>query len=429
MTRFQKNRILILGGSVRNKADQELVVNRIEKIGPEPMLYSYIENVAREGLISNTEGAALAAAYGMKGWADEIRYERLNRFFDLRSRRRDTDRLLEAIADSRGVLVATPVYFGDRSSYLQDLFAIIRREKGVVEGKMFGMVSVGAKRNGGQETTNIYALNEAAELGFLVVGNGPPTSQYGGTMVGGNMGTMENDYFGIMTSIGTGKNVARGGKFLAGMGRSGKTKKKLKIAIWLLQDVGSRLRRVSETIAAVRTGGGIEYSVVDLTKCSFSKCLACNACPHHRDEPSLHYKCRIKNDDMRTILDQLLGVDAVLLGVLDPPTPQGLKTVYQLFTERTRFIRRDDFLLSFRLFAGLVANEKGRSSVYPLKLLTSYIRHNTIFHRHLEYGSDVVDPQIYMMEELDRFEGYVRRIASAVSVLDVGEQKYLGIGY
>ena len=57
-------------------------------------------------------------------------------------------------------------------------------------------------------------MQSVTELGGLVVGNGPPTSQFGGTAVGGNIGTMENDYFGIMTSQGTGLRVAETAEIL-----------------------------------------------------------------------------------------------------------------------------------------------------------------------------------------------------------------------
>ena len=51
-----------------------------------------------------------------------------------------------------------------------------------------------AKRNGGQETTLVYQLIDMINLNMLGVGNdSASTSQYGGTVVAGDVGTMAKE--------------------------------------------------------------------------------------------------------------------------------------------------------------------------------------------------------------------------------------------
>ena len=78
------------------------------------------------------------------------------------------------------------------------------------DGKLYGGIAVGAKRNGGQETTLIYQMLDMVELGFLAVGNDhETTAQYGGTGHAGDVGTMHKDNYGLDTSLGVGRRMAR----------------------------------------------------------------------------------------------------------------------------------------------------------------------------------------------------------------------------
>ena len=117
------------------------------------------------------------------------------------------EELYTKIAEADGVILSTPVYFGDRSSVANKFLQVTAR-KNLLQNKIFGVASVGAKRNGGQETCNIYSMIETLNQGALVVGNGPPTSQYGGTAVGGDQGHVLEDESGIDTAFGVGMKVA-----------------------------------------------------------------------------------------------------------------------------------------------------------------------------------------------------------------------------
>ena len=75
-----------------------------------------------------------------------------------------------------GVILSTPVYFGSCSSGIRNFILDFD-----LADKAVGCLSVGAKRNGGQETAILQALHLAATKGAVITGNGPPTAQYGGT--------------------------------------------------------------------------------------------------------------------------------------------------------------------------------------------------------------------------------------------------------
>ena len=71
------------------------------------------------------------------------------------------------------ILISGPVYFGDRGSLVHEFIEYIRSDKKLrdhCKGKVYAGITVGAKRNGGQETTSIYQI-DMSNLNMLVVGN------------------------------------------------------------------------------------------------------------------------------------------------------------------------------------------------------------------------------------------------------------------
>ena len=74
---------------------------------------------------------------------------------------RHLDTLKEHILSADAILISGPVYFGDRGSLVQALIEFISSDteiKDHLEGKLYGAIAVGAKRNGGQDTQLIYQL-------------------------------------------------------------------------------------------------------------------------------------------------------------------------------------------------------------------------------------------------------------------------------
>ena len=125
---------------------------------------------------------------------------------------KNLDQLKEKLINADGLIVSGPVYFGDRGSLSQSFLELIQRDlelQDAVSGKLYAGIAVGAKRNGGQETTLIYQLFDFLSLGMLGVGNdSDTTAQYGGTGLAGDVGTMHADDYGLATSIGTGRRIS-----------------------------------------------------------------------------------------------------------------------------------------------------------------------------------------------------------------------------
>ncbi len=74
--------ILIIGCSIRSSANEDIIIQNVRRISNDPDLYEYIEQVARSREISNSEGGAIAAAYGAQAGKTKLSYLRLNDYID-----------------------------------------------------------------------------------------------------------------------------------------------------------------------------------------------------------------------------------------------------------------------------------------------------------------------------------------------------------
>ncbi|MGI6465107.1 MAG: flavodoxin family protein [Methanobacterium sp.] len=114
------------------------------------------------------------------------------------------------LQEAHGVIIASPVYFGsvtaqtkifiDRSRPLRIDFKL--------KDKVAGAISVGASRNGGQETTLNTIHNFMFIQDMIIVGDGAPLGHYGGAGVSGAAGDAAQDEVGLETSANLGKRVA-----------------------------------------------------------------------------------------------------------------------------------------------------------------------------------------------------------------------------
>ena len=427
--------IYLISCSVRSNCDEKEIVDNVKKITSETHLYKYIENISRGKKISNSEGGLIASAFGVLPWAKNLKYIRLNKYFLKSGKIINSKLIFKKIKKADGIIFSTPVYFGDRSSILHDFVRICEEEKIDLSGKVIGFISVGAKRNGGQETTNIYAIHNFTELGALVVGNGPPTSQFGGTLVGGEKGTMENDYFGIMTSMGVGRKVAQ----VASIVKEGSylirnKKSKCIVDFWILEDEGSKVKKYLESLIKNLSikNKEAEFKLLDLTKYNFNRCFACSICPYEKNK-SILYKCINKNDDMKKLHSRLLESDAIVIAGLSLENVSKKNTVYQRFVERTRYIRRNDFLLTNKLVAAISLNELSANSLFNLRVLTSFIRHNTVFHKGFEefiyQGKILVNRNREVYDIFGSFVKYANILKLGKTKVDIGKQKYSEISF
>ena len=83
----------------------------------------------------------------------------------------DMDRVRETLASASGIIVASPVYFGNVTGQLKALFdrtLLLRRQGFVLKNKVGTAIAVGRSRNGGQEKT-IDAIQTWMHIHSMVV--------------------------------------------------------------------------------------------------------------------------------------------------------------------------------------------------------------------------------------------------------------------
>lgn len=122
----------------------------------------------------------------------------------------DAPGILAKLSESDGIIIGSPVYFGNVTAQLKMLMDRSRplRTDFKLKNKIGGAISVGGSRNGGQETT-ISAIHEFMFIhDIIIVGDGAPLAHYGGTGVGGTKEDTKSDAVGLETSHNLGQRVA-----------------------------------------------------------------------------------------------------------------------------------------------------------------------------------------------------------------------------
>lgn len=130
----------------------------------------------------------------------------------------EINHLLIKIQEAHGLIIGSPVYFGNVSAQLKMFMDRSRplRSDFKLKDKVGGAIAVGGSRNGGQETA-ISAIHEFLLIhDAVVVGDGSPLAHYGGTGFAGAEGDIKNDDFGIETSNNLGKRIAELSKKIHG---------------------------------------------------------------------------------------------------------------------------------------------------------------------------------------------------------------------
>ena len=113
--------------------------------------------------------------------------------------------------DLGGIIVSSPVYLGCMTAQAKaflDRCVPLRRNGFLLRDKVGGAIAVGGVRNGGQSLVmqQIHAAMLVHDM--IVVGDGAPTSHFGGSGFSGMQGGMKSDEFGLSTAAGLGKRVA-----------------------------------------------------------------------------------------------------------------------------------------------------------------------------------------------------------------------------
>ena len=159
-----------------------------------------------------------------------------------------------------------------------------------------------------------------------------------------------------------------------------------------------------------------QIDIINLIDFAIDRCVACSICPARRagdpENGGKAYVCAIRTD--RDSLDDIHTrlVDNDCIVIVGVNAKRDLIYRYQAFTERTRYLRRDDFQLTNTCIVSLLINEVGsiNNPLHALKVLTSYIRHNTIVLKPLEmicHGDRVLyesalDPLIPTLQLISR---------------------------
>jgi multimeric flavodoxin WrbA len=224
--------------------------------------------------LSNSEVALAAALWSAAREGADITHLSLAEYFTAGGDLRNGDRLRQQLLAADGILVSGPVYFGDRGSLAESLVDFIARDEGLrnaLAGRLYGGIAVGAKRNGGQETTLIYQMIDMLGLGMLAVGNdSDTTAQYGGTGHAGDVGTMHKDKYGLDTSMGAGRRIAKVLSTLSGRHRLADAPR---VLFLILQDADGLALRETEALVA-RLGPRAQATIVDITTRSIKRCIA-----------------------------------------------------------------------------------------------------------------------------------------------------------
>ena len=376
-----KPKILVIGGSLRYRGYEQELIELVKNTNYEQFLKK-LEDIPKDK-ISNTDLLAGIAMHGAIQENAEVDYLPLKKIFP-HTNHIEEDQLnilLEKIKIADGIILVTPVYFGDRSSLANSFFKLITKEK-LLKDKNFAIISVGAKRNGGQETTNIYALFEAINMRAVGHGNGPQTCQYGGTAFGGDRKKILSDQIGIQTSLEVGKRAAQVAKILL-YGKSDETRPPIKIGIIITSDTFSRKieKKIKKLISSV-THQETSFEIINLVDYHVDKCIACDTCPcPQKVKEGKEYRCIIENprDQMKLIKGKWKDIDALMIVGTNIDDPH-LIDRYQGFTERTRFVRRNNFEWTNIPLASVIFKEinSSRDRLFGLRVMTSYIRQNTL---------------------------------------------------
>jgi multimeric flavodoxin WrbA len=390
-------------------------------------------NKGNKGL-SNSEVALASALWSALRYDVDIEHISLSEYFLASGAVRNEEVLKDKLLEADGLLVSGPVYFGDRSSLVQSLVEMIRRDTELckrLQGKLFGGIAVGAKRNGGQETTLIYQMLDFVNVGYLAVGNdSDTTAQYGGTGHAGDIGTMHKDSYGLRTSMGTGRRIA---SLMRELGPQRNIKGPVKVLFVVLQDrQGEAHQRLKKMLSAF--AGELQATIVNAAEERIFPCIACDICPTHVDTDEV-YRCIItsKHDSLRQLHNKLLHHDAIVPVMFSTKNAHMLNSSYQTFMERTRYLRRGDYALSNQLVAPLVFEEVGASQNYALRAMTSMMRHHTVIAQPMIgyiHGGEVLNG-IEMEAQMKQFFASARRLAAArlAEVYENKNIKYNPVGY
>ena len=471
-TRHERPRILGIAASLRNARRQRGAQGLIDELMAIPdkeklleylrsegqlQLQNYVTAGRKEGLpfdriylnlrkvrtshgLSNSEVALAAALWAVAQTGCEIDYVSLSDFFTSTNDIQKADELLDKLLAADGWLLSTPVYFGDRGSLAQGMLDLVRAHPELHEQfrrKVYAGIAVGAKRNGGQETTLIYQLFDMINYGLLGVGNdSDTTAQYGGTGHAGDIGQMPKDDYGLNTSMGTGRRIAH----VTGMNKLGLSTElegNARVMFWVLQDRDDLAMNYVRGLVS-RFENRIDATIIRITDHTIRRCIACDICPSEVDIDQV-YRCIIRHrrdDHMGKLHEHFFSHDAIVPVVYSSLDSRDMVSNYQRFIERTRYLRRGDYVFTDCLTAPLVLEDMGALQNMHMRMATSLLRHHTVlaapmvdYRRNGEFlNTAQVDARFTRFVDLARIlaAGRLKQFANGNAP---GVTKYNPVGY
>ncbi|MCP3944060.1 MAG: hypothetical protein GY710_21630 [Desulfobacteraceae bacterium] len=335
-----------------------------------------------KGLFANSEISLMAALMGSHQKGDvTTKIVNLRDYFKGSKPPKKINKLKNIINYSDGIIISTPVYFGDYSSLIRKFIELIRSDSkllSTIKGKMVCILTCGAKRNGGQETALIYTLIDMLNLGFIGLGNGPDsTAQYGGTVIAGQKGTAFEDDLGMKICISTGRHIAK----VAKLKRLNNIELKPVIHFWILQE---KKRLASDLVMPIlnrMNKKGAKTSIYPLYQEKIAACLACDICPTKTDGNKSHCKINLKTDYFFNKKQEMIKADIIIPTLVSSVKNKDVISVYKEFIERTRKIRRNNYQFTMKWIVPFILLEVGSQEHLDFRMITSLIRHNTMIYK------------------------------------------------
>jgi multimeric flavodoxin WrbA len=323
----------------------------------------------------------------------------------------DHEEIVENVKSSDGLLLGSPVYFGSISPSLnQVLRDISARNDILLTSKVADSLAVGTQRNGGQETAIEDFWRWYLDRNITFLGNGPVTTQYGGTAWGGSRMSAQRDIYGISTSMGAGKRLVQdvlirsvGKKFLSMLidyrsspelfsecsasSLSGKEFESEiidlvpKSAFLFFSDSSKKNSSVRHMVRGISSGfeeltkicdvpeitgknPKIDYLSLEADMQNVKDCAACAICPPGNQKLSGVYGC-IYDDDVNHNFYRFYRASAIVCSTRDK---YGLTTPeFWIALNRMRSVRRNNYMFTGRM--GSVAFQPTSGSNIPLKWL------------------------------------------------------------
>ena len=78
--------------------------------------------------------------------------------------------------------------------------------------------------------------------------------------------------------------------------------------------------------------------------------------------------------------EEIINCDSFIFAAYSSTNFINIKTISQQFIERTRYLRRDDYMIGDKLVTSLILSEVNSNRNLHIRILTSLMRHHNIIN-------------------------------------------------